>query len=199
MYHDEVKKKEISYNKILSKSWEVILGATYFSIPIILIYLMLWMLLGIFVMLSTVPGIGKFFSVILAFGPFLINLGSIALIVLNIAMLFFVAPILALKGLNRIQISQLLSKRFEKDVFSNLYLFFISVLPLLAVVGILIGAAFLTGSLYEDSDTPVQTVLMWFFTMIPFTAILTPAIVFFFNFAAEAHVLTARVTVQLPY
>lgn len=39
IYHNEVKHKNIHYGEVLSKSWEIILGAAYFSIPMILIHL----------------------------------------------------------------------------------------------------------------------------------------------------------------
>ena len=192
IYHDEIKERKVSYKKTLGKSWEVVIGASYFSVPIILCYLLLWMLLGIFVLLSEIPGIGDFFSVILAFGPFLINLGTLVLIVFNLSLLFYVAPILALKGFNRIQVSRVLVKRFKQDIFSNLFLAMIATMPLLALLAVLTLAAFLTGSLCYTCTKPIHMVLMWFFTMIPFTFILSPAVVFFFNFAAEAHVLIMK-------
>ncbi|MES2123025.1 MAG: hypothetical protein V4492_09700, partial [Chlamydiota bacterium] len=34
--------------------------------------------------------------------------------------------------------------------------------------------------------------LQWFFIMLPFSALLTPALIFFFNFAAESHVLMLK-------
>jgi MFS family permease len=193
IYHDEVKKKKVSYRDVLAKSWEIIIGASYFSIPIILSYLLLWMLLGIFVLLKEIPGgIGEFFGVILAFGPFLINLGSLVLCLLNLSMLFFVAPVIALKGFDRITVSQTLVRRFKGDMFSNLLLGSIALFPLLFILGILVLAAFLTGAVCYHCESPVHNVLQWFFIMIPFVAVLSPAVVFFFNFAAEAHVLIMR-------
>jgi hypothetical protein len=193
IYHDEIKDRHVSYKKTLGKSWEIVIGSSYFSVPIILCYLLLWMLLGIFVLLSKVPSVGEFFTVILAFGPFLINLGSLTLILGSVAMLFYVAPVLALKGFNRIQVSRILVTRFKNEIFSNLFLLCIAITPLLAGIGILIASAMLTGSLYYyTSDNPLHTVLIWFFTMIPFTAILSPMVVFFFNFAAESHVLVMK-------
>lgn len=193
VYHDEIKEKPINYSEILSKSWEVLIGASYFSIPIILSYLLLWILLGIFVMLKQIPAVGDIFAVILAFGPFLLNLGSIVLCLLNLSMLFFVTPIVALKGLNRIRVTQILVKRLKSDVFLNTILVFFSLLPLMAVTGLLILAAFLTGTVCYTCENPLHNVLQWFFIMIPFTALLSPAVIFFFNFAAEAHVLMQRV------
>lgn len=88
IYHDEIKNKTINYLEILNKSWDVVIGASYFSIPIILSYLLLWILLGIFVLLKQIPAIGDIFAIILAFGPFLLNLGTLVLCLLNLAMLF---------------------------------------------------------------------------------------------------------------
>jgi hypothetical protein len=191
-YHDEIKNKPVSYRDIWSKSWEIVIGASYFSIPIILCYLALWMLLGIFVLLKDIPGVGDFFGVILASGPFLINLGALILGFVNISMLFFLTPILALNSLNRLRVPQILTKRLKGDVFSNILLALIATFPLLFFVGLLLLAAFLTGTICYACATPFHTVLQWFFIMIPFTALLSPAVVFFFNFAAESHVLIQR-------
>lgn len=188
IYHDEIKKKETRYSEILGKSWEIMIGASYFCIPIILSYLLLWMLLGVFFLLKEIPGLGPFFSAILAFGPFLINLGSLILCVLSLAILFFVTPIIALKGLNRIQIAQTLSKRLTDDIFSSMVLALIATFPLWIIVGFLTLAAWMTGSVCFACETPLHQILQWFFTMIPFTAVLTPVVIFFFNFAAESHV-----------
>lgn len=192
IYHDEIKQKPIDYTEILSKSWDVVIGASYFSVPFILSYLLLWILLGIFVMLKQIPAVGDIFAVILVFGPFLLNLASLVLCVLTAGMLFFVTPIIALKGANRIRVIQTLVKRLKSDAFSNLILAFFSILPLLIVTGLLLLAAFLTGTVCYACEEPLHNVLQWFFIMIPFTALLAPAIVFFFNFAAESHVLMLR-------
>lgn len=192
IYHDEIKGRKVSYRKTLWKSWEVVIGASYVSVPIILSYLLLWMLLGLFVLLSDIPSIGSFFTVILSFAPFVINLGSLVLILLNFALLFYVAPILALKGFNRIHVSRILMKRFKGDVFSNVFLIMIAIMPLFALLGVLTIASMMTEFLCDSCTNTVEMVLMWFFTMIPFTAILAPAVVFFFNFSAESHVLIMR-------
>lgn len=191
-YHHEVKCKEFSYWEIVRKSWELILGASFFSIPIILAYLLLWMLLGIFVLLSEIPVMGEFFGVILAFAPFLINLTTLVLCLLSLSLLFFVSPILALKGMNQGVVYQVAIQRLEKNPFANFLLATIALFPLLILLTLLTLSALLTGAVCLDCQTPLQTVLKWFFMMVPFTAFLTPAIIFFFNFAAEAHVLMQK-------
>lgn len=192
IYHDEIKKKPHSYREILGKSWEMIIGGSYFCIPIILSYLLLWMFLGVFFLLREIPGAGPIFSSIFAFGPFLINLGSLILCVVSLAILFFVTPIIALKGLNRIHIAQTISQRLKNDIFTNIVLILIATFPLWVIVGFLTLAAWMTGSICFTCETPLHQILQWFFTMIPFTAVLTPTVIFFFNFAAESHVLTLK-------
>jgi len=103
-----------------------------------------------------------------------------------------VTPIIALKGLNRMRVTNTLVQRVKDDVFSNLMLGIIALLPMLLIGALLLLAAFLTGTVCYACENPLHNTLQWFFIMIPFTAILTPAVVFFFNFAAEAHVLIQK-------
>jgi len=189
IYHDEIKGKPIRYKNIFAKSWEVILGASYFTIPITLIYLVMWMMLGIFVMLTQIPLIGAVFSSILSFGPFLINLASLALCVATLAVLFFVAPAIALKGINGLQLSQWLTKRLKEDPFSNIVWIIVGLIPVAFVSAMLTISASLSGFMTDlGFNSSLYTMTRWFFMMIPFVFVLSPAVIFFFNFAAEAHV-----------
>jgi len=192
IYHDEIKNKSVPIRDVFAKSWEVVIGASYFAIPIILGYLLLWMLLGIFFLLKEIPGIGDFFAIILAFGPFLLNFGSLVLCLLCIAILYLLTPIIALRGLNRIKVSQLAVYRLKGDIFSNLLLAFIALLPLTFCLIILTTAAVMTGTICYNCENNWHISLQWFFIMIPFTALLTPAVVFFFSMSAEAHVLMVK-------
>lgn len=196
IYHDEVKNREVNYLETLSRSWEVIIGSTYFTIPIILSYLLLWILLGFFVLLSEIPVMGDFFSVILSFAPFLIHLGTLVLCLLSLVVLFIMAPIVALKGLNRGIVFQTTIKRLEYNPFANILLGCLALFPLILIAVLLTIAAKLTGSICLECSTTLQTVLKWFVIMVPFTACLTPAVIFFFNFAAEAHVLMQKESVK---
>lgn len=189
IYHDEIKQKQFKFREVLGRSWEVIIGASYFAIPLMLIYLLLWMMLGIFLLLGKVPMFGDFFLVILSFAPFLINLSTLILCVVTFAVLFFVSPVVALKGLNRTAVSQITARKFQYDPFMNLILAFFALLPIIFSGALLILAAVLTGSVFQSNQDPMFNVLQWFFIMIPFTALLAPGVIFFFNFAAEAHVL----------
>lgn len=185
-YHDEIKHNEADYYKILHHSWQTLLTSAYFSFPVFLAYLILWILLGIFLFLSRLPSIGDFFGVIFVFVPFLIHLALLLLCAFVLVTLFFATPLISLKGINSVQI---LVKRLRDDVFKNSILFLIGILPVLLYFGFLFFAAMMTETLCFDCKDFLKTTLQWFFLMIPFTALLAPAIIFFFNFAAEAHVI----------
>lgn len=189
VYHNDVKKLGTSYRKIVIDSWEVIIGASYFAIPMILTYLFLWVMLGVFVLLRDLPIFGHFFSAVLSFAPFLINFTALLLCLFSLLMLFFVAPIIALQGMDRTLVFKNAFKRLEKDPFSNLVLVVIALFPLLIILTLLIISVLLTEAICLDCNNLPHIILKWFFIMLPFTALLTPAIIFFFNFAAEAHVL----------
>lgn len=192
VYHNEIKNRDFSYRDLLINSWEMLVGASYIAIPIILAYLLLWVLLGVFILLGHIPGAGEFFSVVLAFAPFLLNLGALLLCVASFGLLFYVAPIIALKGLDHMKVAKSFTKKMMEDPFSNMLFAIMGLVPTLFVCGLLVGAALLTGSVCPECPSSMGVVLQWFITMIPFTALLSPAVVFFFNFAAEAHVFMVK-------
>lgn len=192
LYYHEVKSLKIHLTKILRASRDLILGTAYLSIPSVLIYLLLWILLGIFLLLREIPSIGNFFGTILSFGPFLLILGFLVLVIFNWLLLFFVAPALALSSLDRTDLAQSVFARLKKNIFSNLIFFFLGCIPILITVGFLTLAAVLTSFSYLVTKHPLSIGLQWFFIMLPFCAFLTPAVVFFFNFAAEAYYILAK-------
>jgi hypothetical protein len=192
IYHDEVKNQNANYLSILSKSWEMMIGASYFAIPIILSYLLLWILLGVFVLLQEIPAIGEVFGLMLSFAPFLINLGTLILCVLSLLVLFFIAPVIALRGMEKGAVFQLTAKRLEQNPFGNIVLLILSLLPLIFILGLLLLSTWMTGTICVVCQKPIHTIMKWFFMMLPFVAFLTPAVIFFFNFAVESHVLMQK-------
>lgn len=187
IYYHEVKGLALSFRRILSSSWQVIIGTFYLSIPPILVYFLLWILLGIFMLLKEIPGIGTFIGVVLAFGPFLLILSSILLCLFNLGLLFFVTPAVALKTSEKIHPFKNILTKIKQNIFSHVVFFFLALFPIACVVGLLSLAAVLTNFSYLVGQHALSIALQWFFIMLPFCAFLTPAVVFFFNFAAEAY------------
>jgi hypothetical protein len=187
LYYHEIKSLKLSYRKILFNSWELIIGTTYLSIPPILIYLLLWVVLGVFILLKELPVIGEFVGVVLAFAPFLIILSSIILVFISLVILFFIAPAIALGEKEKFYLAKTVILRLRENIFRNLLFFFISICPLVFLIGFLSYASHLTGISYIASEHLVSISVRWFFLMIPFCLFLTPFVIFFFNFAAEAY------------
>jgi len=188
VYHHEVKMIPLSYKKILSQSWELLVGVSYLTMPLLLSYLLLWVLMGVFYLLKEIPALGETLGVILAFGPFLLVLGSLLLSLFNLFLLFFATPHIALQTGMKLKLAEQVFRRFTDNIFSNITLFLVGIIPLLVIVGILCLAAFLTGVNFFIRTETLAIALQWFFIMIPFTALLAPGILFFFNFAVESYV-----------
>ncbi len=182
----EVKKLHLGFRRLITGSLDLIMGTSYLAIPPILAYLFLWMALGLFFLLREIPGIGDFFSVVLSFGPFLLVFGSLLLCLFNLGLLFFVAPAAAFQPSKRTSLAKRVLALFQGRILSSIALFLLALAPILLVVGLLTLSAFLT---HAAPEKPLTIALAWFFIMIPFAAVLTPAVIFFFNFAAESYQL----------
>lgn len=189
-YHDEVKNRKKPFWILFAKSLDLMLGASTLVIPLILFYLFLWVILGIFFLLKEIPALGEVISVIFAFAPFLLILGSLVLSFLGLCLLFFAVPAIALKGDEKYEAIKGIGIRLKSNILGNAQLMVLGLLPAIVLSGFLVLAAVLTDISYLPSGSVLNIVMQWFFIMVPFALILSPAVVFFFNFATEAHVLT---------
>lgn len=187
MYVHESKQLSLSMRRLVSGSLDLMIGTSYLSMPPILVYLCLWILMGIFFLLQEIPGVGSFFSVIFSFAPFLLILGALVLCLFNLALLFFVAPAAAMQPLKRVSLAKRVFHNFAKRMFSNIMLFLLALLPILLMGGLLALAAELTHVRFLIAERSLGVALEWFFIMLPFAAFLAPAVIFFFQFAAEAY------------
>jgi hypothetical protein len=139
------------------------------------------------VLLKEIPGIGGFIGVILAFGPFILILSSLLLCIFNVALLFFVTPWVALNSVENLRPFKAFLAKIKGQLFSHFLFFFLAMLPTGFTAFLLYIAAKLTNVSYLVGQHTLSIALKWFFIMIPFAAFLSPAIIFFFNLAAEAY------------
>lgn len=197
IHHHEAKQLKLGLKELLQASMDLILGISYLAIIPILVYLCLWILMGIFLLLQGIPGVGLFFSVVFAFGPFLLIFSSMLLCLFNIGLLFFIAPAAALQSLQAVSLAKKVFATIQKKLFSCIVLFLIGSLPLILAASFLCFAARVTGLNFLIGERSLSVALEWFFIMLPFCAILTPFVVFFFNFSAESYQLLER-TSKLP-
>jgi len=193
MHHHEAKQIALDFRKLIGGSMDLIIGTSYLSILPILAYLFLWTLLGVFFLLKEIPIVGDCFSVVLSFGPFLLIFGSLLLCLFNLGLLFFVAPAAALQPLKNIPLSKRVWNVLNRKLFTALILLTVALIPIAFIGGLLCLAAFLTNVSFLVAERSLSVALEWFFIMLPFCAILTPAVVFFFNFAAESYQLLQKI------
>lgn len=197
IYRHEIKQETVVYSELWSKSWKTALGASYLTIPFILSYLLLWMALGIFVLLKEIPVAGEFLAAVLAFAPFVLNLAVLLLALLSVALLYFITPEVALKGLSQLDLKRVARMRLGKDPFINMLLAGLSLVPLLLILALLVAAAALTESVCLSTLNVTCMVLQWFFMTLPFVIALSPCVIFFFNFATEAYIHAMRPEKQI--
>ena len=186
IHQHEVKMLTLPFRRLFTGSLNIILGTLYLSFPSILVYLLLWMVLGFFSLLCEIPGIGDFFRIVLSFAPFLLILASLLLCFLNLALLFFVAPAVAVDLGKRMGLADRMVLALRGQLFRGTVFFIVALIPMAFVVGMLCLAAFLTKASFLAAEGSLSIALEWFFIMVPFCALLTPAVLFFFNFAAES-------------
>ncbi len=180
---------ERKYDRLVHGFLELFVATSYVGVPVVAAFLLMWTLVGLFHLISVIPAVGSLVGSILAFAPFLLIFGALLLCVLNLLILFIVAPAIALHPEQKPKVTRLMIRRIASNVFGNIFLGFIALLPLLCVVGLEVLAIRLAAAGPLNTS---ETVLTWFFVMIPFAALAAPAVVFFFNFAAESHVILTR-------
>lgn len=192
IYHHEVKKLPVSYARTILSSKDLLIEVAYLSIPLILVYLVLWTLLGLFYLLKGIPFLGNALGVIFSFGPFLLLLGFFLVCCFSVLTLFFITPCIALKSSVDAEVMQNVWKRVKFNAFSNIALLFLGLVPLLFLSGLMVLAAVLTGKSYFEAEKAIEVGFQWFFIMLPFAILLAPAVVFFFNFSVECYVLMQK-------
>ena len=192
MYYHEVKGLSYRFRKLFSQSLQLLIGVSHLSLPLILTYLLLWTLMGVFYLVKVIPGIGEAFGVLLSFGPFLLLFASLILSLFSISMLFFVTPHIALKAGIRMHVAEEILERMRISPFTNVLLLTIGFLPVASGTFMLVLSAGVTAVHYLQDSAAIGASLGWFFIMVPFTLIMSPFVVFFFNFAMESYGLLTR-------
>ncbi len=187
LHHHEAKRLTLDFRRLISGSLDLVVGTSYLALLPVLSYLLLWTILGVFFLLQEIPVIGDFVSVVFSFGPFLLLFGSLLLCLFNLGLLFFVAPIAALQPNKSGELAKRVLAVLKERLFTALVLLGISLIPTLLVGGLLCLAAILTKVNFLVGERSLSVALEWFFIMLPFSLILSPAVVFFFNFAAESY------------
>ncbi|MDR2539222.1 MAG: hypothetical protein LBC45_01140 [Chlamydiales bacterium] len=185
LYHDEIKKRKRNYQQIFSLSRSVMIEIAYLGMPLIIGYLILWTVLGLFYLIQALPKVGWALGIFLSFGPFFLFLSMVCLVVLFLVLFFFLTPIVALKDCLPKEWVKCMLSRMSHSLLTNFVLFVISVIPVGCILGLLMISLDMTHAFYLSSANPLELVLI----MLPISVLLAPGVIFFFQFAAESHIL----------
>lgn len=190
LYAYERDDKTPAFKELFSSLRGKMVKASYFGLPLLLGFIALWAFMGVFILLKSIPYLGRFLAVILAFAPFIFSLGVILLLVAGILILFFFTPMLTFhESVDRAA----LITRLRGNLFTHLLLLAVALIPFWIVWFLLSKALDLTFALFSAGDQPIDLVLQGLFILIPIAAILTLPLAFFFNFALESYLYTKPV------
>ncbi len=192
-YHDEIKETNVGFTKLFMRSWHAALSSAYVFMPIILLFLAVWAMLGVFYLVNEIPLLGDFFASLLSTGPFLLHLAALLLCVFSIYMLFVVTPNFALKPFVEATVMTEESRMYLSHFFLRVTLLLVGLVPLVLSAIILSVAASMTTNSFMVSSNHIQMVVQSLMIMLPYAVLLSPSVVFFFNMAAETHVCVHKV------
>lgn len=180
--YDE-KKTEWLIFPIIKQSIHQIISTLFLSIPMIISFFLMWTILGIYLLLKMIPGIGQLIGLVLSFFPFVIILVTILLIVIGIIFLFFAIPFFTVVEVKNLKVMKKIFPLMKKNIYSNFLLFFMSLLVFLVGFIPLIISFLLAKDLCFSSGYTIINIFSSFFMMLFASAILTPFIIFFFEMA----------------
>ena len=186
LYIQERNGKSLDGLKIAWNHWDLILKAAYLALPLLLVFLIFWIVIGIFMLLKMIPYLGTLLGIILAFFTFLLNFGISLLFLAALFTFFFVVPSLVqIEHLDRKGMFQ----QMREDFFTHFLLLSVACFPVWIIWKLVEHAAEMTLQLYAFEGKPIAIILQSGFMMLPFIAILTPSVTFFFNFAYESYLI----------
>lgn len=189
LYDQELSGEHPAVFTIAMHSWDVLLKSFYLTLPLVMVFMVFWVLIGVLMLLKSIPYLGPLLGVILAFAPFILNLGILMLFLTAFLAFFFQAPFLAKTESEQ---KRGVLQRIREDFFLNLLLFAIAYLPVWVVWEFVKYAVLMTRQFYSYGDSQIAMIFQNVLILLPFAAILTPAVIFFFNFAYESHLALLR-------
>ena len=191
VYYGEMRSQMVRYSEVLLSSLKLLINVIQVALPFMVVYLAIWIVMGIFYLLREIPYVGESIGVILSFAPVVLILSSLFLVGLSLFTLFYVTPHIAFKKESETFVDTIKGV-LKESLFSQVVLFFIALSPML-LMGVLLGVS---GAIAQvglvETHSVLKTGMQSFFMMLPFAAALTPIMLFFFNFSVESYNLTKK-------
>ncbi len=188
-YVSEAKQKEHSFKKIVYQSYQMLLNISYLALPFIILYMCLWIVLGVFYLLKTIPFLGSILGPLLSFVPFLLLLVVILLALSCLFFLFFATPDATLKTGLKIELFKHTLLRLKKSFFADFLALCLGLIPVGVSLLLLLLSRHLVTSTFFSQGNEITYAFEALFVMIPLCVLMTPSVVFFFHFSAECFLL----------
>lgn len=186
-YQTETQDESIDIWNHARSSWQTLATSCLFALPFTVVALILWVLTGLVYALETLPTVGPFFTVILAFAPPLLLLILFGILLLVVLMLFFVTPDIVNTELSPLELTRRAAKRMKGSIFVNLLLILLAFAPSL-LAWLAYACVLDLSEIHLAPRMPLMVqMLQEFFIFLPLLALLTPATIYFFNFSAEIY------------
>lgn len=188
IYFEEIRRNKVHLIPTFKTIWVRLLSASYFSVPFLAAFSILWVSIGLFELLTLIPYIGPFLSTLFAFIPFIINFSFYLMIAVGLFALFLLAPFLAISSeVDRVLLARVLN-HFLQNPFRNVLNFVIALLPsfLLGLLGFLS----LRLCIFCTSDMhPLLVLVQNLSYAIPLTLVFLFPTIFFFQYAFESYLM----------
>lgn len=155
------------------------------AIPMGVLYCVVWVALSLFFLLKAIPIIGFLFKSLFAFIPFLLLVVLIALAFAHILIVFYGTPLLGANVFPHFKLLKMIWNQFKRQAVHIIFLALIGLTPFLLIFGALSSALSLTHTLLS-SGSLFLSFFQELLIKIPCALLLTPAVIFFFNFAVES-------------
>ncbi|HRW59004.1 MAG TPA: hypothetical protein P5048_05270, partial [Chlamydiales bacterium] len=192
LYQKYLKQEKIHIIEMWQNSFSDMKKVFLSTMPLIVLFVALWMMLGIAWGMAKFPGIGAFFGVFFSFIPFVIVLASFFLILLLGASLFFVTPYFVDQKKKKMQIFNALLQNFMHKPFSHFLLFVAGFLPLFFTTFFVFLAVYVVGQLYFVGPSILYQSIYSLFLMIPISICFTPVLNFLYFFAYESYKILSK-------
>ena len=188
LYLEEVKRNKVHLIPTFKTIWVRLLGATYFSIPFLAAFAVLWITIGLFELFTLIPYIGPLLSSLFAFIPFVINIGLYLLVLGGVFALFLLSPLMATEvKMDKSLIKKVLG-HLLKNPYKNSLNFLIAIIPIL-ILGSLGYLAMQLCTFCSHDVHPLLMLLQNISFAIPFTALFLFPTIFFFQYSIESYLM----------
>lgn len=180
IYYHELRGDRVDYKDLFKASINRMLTGTYLALPLIILHLVLWLLMGLFLVLGFIPYLGTIILILLSLIPFAFTVFLCMMPLLVVFALFFISPYFAFDAkpaFDRIKELPLVAATH----------FIVGFFPLLLVGALVTLFYWITMSIFHVDSNIVALTLQRFFLMIPISLYLTPPVLLFFHFALESY------------